>query len=852
MSKYSIKKLAIGITLLLLASTVSLMTNSLGNAQLASQQPISGTLPAGVTPSVTIKVKAYLSFRPNPVGLGQTFLVNIWTTPPVHPHRLHQNYKVTITKPDGTKDVITLNSYCADATAWFEYVADQVGTWKLKFEFPGEYYPAGQYYNGYIVTNTSGNWLDSAYYPPASTAEQELVVQDAKVLSWPPSELPTDYWTRPIHLENREWWPIAGNYPPYGIVGGGIDWPAKTNTYMSNYWYTPFVQAPNSAHIVWKRLGAIAGLIGGIAKIYGQTSSPGSPSVIYAGRAYQTWTKQGVGSVAACYDLRTGEIFYEIPTAQGGVTPQVISYGRSTSVAVPGATETNTYSVELISLSGNRLIKINPFSGAVTLNVTGMTPTTIGGGFDTGLGSFHNDPYVLSMQTLGSGANTKYCLINWTTAGTETNFTLRIVSNITLPWGPVSFPGGVLGYPAYAYDFETGVIVRMLGLAPAGAGIYYGTWLTAASLKTGQMLWNITVEDTRYSSSCIVADHGKVAVLMESGYWMAWDIYTGKLVWKSETMDYPWAEPGFGAYAVQSAYGLLYREAYDGVYAFDWDTGKIVWKYKAPTPCGYETPYVDENGVSVYSFNAGGIIADGKLYTYNTEHTPSWPRTRGWKLHCINATTGEGIWTLTGSMTPGAVADGYLVASNGDDGYMYVIGKGKSATSITASPKVSAYGTSVLIEGSVLDMSPAQPGTPCVSKESMTTQMEYLHMQLPIDGIWHNETITGVPVSLDALDPNGNYVHIGDVVTDGYSGTFGFTWTPEVPGQYKVTATFMGDDSYGSSFATTYVTVSEVPPASPTPSPPQAPPDYMPMMYAILLVGIIAIVISLISLFRKR
>ena len=44
-------------------------------------------------------------------------------------------------------------------------------------------------------------------------------------------------------------------------------------------------------------------------------------------------------------------------------------------------------------------------------------------------------------------------------------------------------------------------------------------------------------------------------------------------------MDYPWSSASFGAYALQSAYGLLFREAYDGVYAFDWETGKIAWKY---------------------------------------------------------------------------------------------------------------------------------------------------------------------------------------------------------------------------------------------------------------------------------
>ena len=111
---------------------------------------------------------------------------------------------------------------------------------------------------------------------------------------------------------------------------------------------------------------------------------------------------------------------------------------------------------------------------------------------------------------------------------------------------------------------------------------------------------------------------------------------------------------------------------------------------------------------SIYSFNGGGFIADGKFYTYNTEHTPSWPRTRGWKLYCIDMFTGEGIWNITGSISPGAVADGYLVSGNPDDGYVYSFGKGKSATTVTAPDIVIALGQGIVIKGTVLDLSPAQ------------------------------------------------------------------------------------------------------------------------------------------------
>ena len=58
------------------------------------------TIPAGVTPDVTLPTSAYLSFRPNPVGLGQVFLVNMWLTPSIHVSRYMSDYKVTIQKPD--------------------------------------------------------------------------------------------------------------------------------------------------------------------------------------------------------------------------------------------------------------------------------------------------------------------------------------------------------------------------------------------------------------------------------------------------------------------------------------------------------------------------------------------------------------------------------------------------------------------------------------------------------------------------------------------------------------------------------------------------------------------------------
>jgi hypothetical protein len=126
-------------------------------------------------------------------------------------------------------------------------------------------------------------------------------------------------------------------------------------------------------------------------------------------------------------------------------------------------------------------------------------------------------------------------------------------------------------------------------------------------------------------------------------------------------------------------------------------------------------------------------------------------------------------------------------------------------------------------------------------------------MQMPQDGLWHNETLTGVPVSLTAIDSNGNAVDIGAVTTSGYYGTFEKAWAPPVEGTYKIIASFAGDESYGSSASATAVSVG---PAIETPKTPEIPtPDNMPILYAVIGVGIaiiIAVAIVGILMLRKK
>ena len=193
-------------------------------------------LPAGVTPDFSIDSRIALSFRPNPVGVGEPVLVNLWNEPPNAVTRFIRGYQVVITAPDGTTETKTLNSYQADSTAWFEFIPDQVGTYKLKAIMPGAYWPAGNYTmppgtsQGDHIPPYTENYPKSMYERPSSTEEQPLVVQEQQVYSWPPIPLPTDYWTRPIPAENREWWVIAGDNPWTGPASFGC---VQTQTYTT-------------------------------------------------------------------------------------------------------------------------------------------------------------------------------------------------------------------------------------------------------------------------------------------------------------------------------------------------------------------------------------------------------------------------------------------------------------------------------------------------------------------------------------------------------------------------------------------------------------------------------------------
>jgi len=849
---------------ILLTTTLMLLSDVLvTQAQFRGTGPPGGTpgpLAAGVVPDIQVQTWALISARPTTVGLGQPVLVNLETQPAPGTDRLHQDYTVIMTKPDGTKTTKVLESYPDDGTIWYEFVPDQLGEYKLQFDFIGTYFPAGRYLDGSIVTTGGTLYTESVYFKPFTTPIRTITVQQDLVGSWPASLLPSDYWTRPAPYERREWWPILGNWPWRGPAGGEFEIPLSvfeqyypdTNPYQPGHdnrgLFAPWTLGPESAHVVWKQELTQAGLLGGDygvedtnAGVFGGMGIGGDPStygfapIAYAGSAYQLIAKVYDGTptnVWTRYDVRTGEVIWE-NTDMASQAPSYIEYNIG---AIPsgGGFPTHVTEVNFVYLGGSRLIKYRASTGLVRTNVS-IAPLTTG--------TYYMNGYCLSVQDLGASviAADRYRLINWSTLGTSATLTSRIVSNISWPISNV--PNTI--------DYNVGIAATVVNWQRAG--VYYGINVTGINLKTGTVLWTKTIYDAQYSGSTDIADHGKIATLTLNQGIFAFDLATGNLAWQSEPMDYPWDAAGFGGYSVQSAYGLLYRQGYSGIYAFNWTNGKIVWKYEAPADYPYETPYINEAGEAMYSWNIGANIADGKMYAYNTEHSATVPITRGWKFHCINATTGEKIWSVAipgaaSKHTPdiGPIHDGYVQLFS-SDGYMYWFGKGKSATTITAPDTSVPLGTALMIKGTVLDQSPAQPNTPCVSTDSVAAWMEHIHIQRDLPA-----NLTGVPVALTAIGSDGTVIDIGIVTSSGYYGTFSKAWTPPNEDTYQIIASFAGDESYGSSSASTAISVAPAPVV--TPAPTQTPivmPPYEMYTLGTGVAIIIAIAVAVLLL-RKR
>jgi hypothetical protein len=339
----------------------------------------------------------------------------------------------------------------------------------------------------------------------------------------------------------------------------------------------------------------------------------------------------------------------------------------------------------------------------------------------------------------------------------------------------------------------------------------------------------------------------------ETFQYLGYSMDTGNYLWTTAVpegiSDFAYFDSTHGSVFCTVANGVLYNSGFGGVlYAYDTKNGNLLWTYGNggegnSTFSGLQTPW---GNYPQFISNT----ADDKVFLFSGEHSPNTPLYKGLRVRAINATTGEEIWTLLGSMgyPPRQwypVADGFIVYHNMYDGQLYCIGKGPSALTVEAPMTVATLGQSIVIRGTVTDIASGTTqddqaarfpnGVPCVSDAAQSSWMEYVYMQKP-----RPTNATGVPVNLNVVDANGNYRQIGTVTSDS-EGFYSFNWKPDIEGKYTVYATFEGSNSYWPSRAVTAFAVDPAPETA-TPQPTAAPS----MADMILLPGIAAIIIAII------
>ena len=158
-----------------------------------------------------------------------------------------------------------------------------------------------------------------------------------------------------------------------------------------------------------------------------------------------------------------------------------------------------------MAISGGRLLKYSPDTGAVRLNISLPSFITSGALLSTNCAMYNNDR-VLSVQTINPALPEhsvgNYRLINWTMRGSSTDFTTRIASNIT--WPRSTLPATLLGGATNnAIDYDAGISVEAAWSFPYASqgnpidSLYVlGLAINSTDMKTGATLFSISGNDT--------------------------------------------------------------------------------------------------------------------------------------------------------------------------------------------------------------------------------------------------------------------------------------------------------------------------------------------------------------------
>jgi hypothetical protein len=748
-------------------------------------------------PPTSVVTRSYCSVNYPKVGTGSAVYIIGWVQPPreLLGGIFHHEMEFTVTKPNG-QTVTESVKMDSPATAGFSLTCDVAGEWSATSHF------------------VEDDYILFKYLESDSPAVYWTVEDGFTTPVYPDMPLPTYPWKFPINGDYHSWFQISGPWPQSSAIynDGRTEW-------------NPYTKGPNSAHVIWARgmEGSIAGIIGGAGTYgggndwFGTTTFPGF--LVWQGVIYYS-----TGRTIVKVDQLTGEEIMRKEMSGSGSISRMILQIEPRVKADPRQTERPGGTTQLICEGSNKLWIVQPDDLSLSYyNSTWPDPCTSPSG--AGENVLYYDQHLYNIYTNNTdGYN--YCL-KWSINDRQDIWRIPM----TAAWRTGHFIDDTVDPP------------RLVQIAVSLGSWPFTTTISSWELETGKLIEKGKAITGFYATegapNRALAYEGN---LYYHGYDRAlWAISssTGEVSWVSEPQSYPWG--GFNAYNMAAGYGLIFANGWDGwQYVYDANDGELVFR-------AFSGESMGETGFGNYSWWGYTIVGDYKAYTATGQHTQPQPPSRGDALYCVDLETGSVKWKLDNFQEASScsLAYGVLTYGNQYDGRVYAFSQGPTATAVEGPKKSVSLGDSVVITGSVLDMSPGAPNIPCVSDADQNEWMQWVYQNAP-----KPTDATGVVVHLEYVAPDGTVNDMTHVTTD-LNGDFGYLWTPPDEGLYTVVATMDPTDSYYSSSDTTYVGVG---PAAAAPSEPEAAPDNSAILYGVIaaiVIGIIAIVLIVIVLMRK-
>ena len=591
----------------------------------------------------------YVAVSPDPVGVNQQVLITWWTD--LLPQTAQGDYgdrwhdvTITVTDPEGGKETLTQAESDPVGGGFFLYTPTKVGTYTLQAHFPGHTY-TGEPQPPWGLPGSYAAYIGDTLNPSDSEII-DLFVQEEPIAEWPETPLPTTYWSRPIFGENRFWNVIGGNWLNYPVA------PGRANIMVNDY-----VQAPETAHVMWTRPYWLGGVVGGefgSTPYYDGLSYERlwrTPIVIQGRLYYSVDTPPRYGHY--CIDLRTGEeLWFQNSTGPlqqygsgGGGTRgsgdyTKYSFGQILNYDCPNQHGAFAY---IWSTYGSTWQMYDAWTGNWICNIENVP------GGSAGMDSNGN--------LLRYIYNNNGWLALWNSTKAIWNITLSYGGNNYWTWRPLvghTFDGAD-GYewnvtaPANLGSIFTVLDDRVIGNDGLGSFEYatnaYSLWcLKVNPGDQGELMWKKDyaqppVKNVTVTPGPASLEEGLMTIaLKETRQWIAYDIDTGNKVWgPSESQDpYDMYDMRRGSGCGAFYNGTLLSWGYAGiVYCYDATDGTELWE--EPTESGGFESYFDSGRYPL----SLGAIGDGKIYLYSTEHSPSKPLWRGSKLRCIDIDSGE-------------------------------------------------------------------------------------------------------------------------------------------------------------------------------------------------------------------